>query len=41
MILACFSLDDAIVWDVIQHEIQPLREAAAAMLAELDSPEGA
>ncbi len=33
-----FCLDDVIVWDVIQHQLQPLQEAALALLATLDAP---
>lgn len=32
-----FCLDDVIVWDVIQHQLQPLHEAAVFLLADLDA----
>jgi len=35
---AYFTLDDTIVWDMVQHEIEPLQQAATQLLAELDGP---
>lgn len=35
---AYFTLDDTIVWDMVQHEIEPLQQAATQLLAELDHP---
>ena len=35
---AYFTLDDTIVWDMIQNELPPLHEVARQMLSELDGP---
>ena len=35
---AYFTLDDTIVWDMIQNELPPLHEVARQLLSELDGP---
>jgi len=35
---AYFTLDDTIVWDLVQNEIPPLLAVARQMLTELDGP---
>jgi uncharacterized protein with HEPN domain len=35
---AYFTLDDTIVWDMIQNELPPLHQVARQLLSELDGP---